>query len=199
MDAKSQQLNLFELPEQPAPAHRGIGRIRHMQLRSDHAVLFLILGLVGISVVFAVGIERGRRLTREEHALIGSSVASGQEAVRVETKASLPQPPASTSANSESQTNVSAPASIPPRERRTSPKKLVEHHGKFAIQVVSYSQSTLAQQELARLQQRGETAFLVQKEGRMVLFIGPFSTKSNASAKLADLKQRYRDCFIRSL
>ena len=200
MGSDSQQLNLFELPAQPAPAPRGIGRIRHMQLRSDHAVLLLILGLVGVSVIFAVGIERGKRFTKEEHALTGSSVALGQEPVRAEAKTALPQAPASTSTNSESRTSVSAPASTPtPKERRTSPKKLVEQRGTFAIQVVSYSQPSLAQQELARLQQRGETAFLVQKDGRMVLFVGPFPTKSNASAKLADIRQRYRDCFIRSL
>ena len=201
MDSDSQQLNLFELPEQPAPAHRGIGRIRPMQLRSDHAVLLLILGLVGISVVFAVGIERGKRLTKDERALTGASVAFSRESIRAESKATLPQEaPASASTNSESQTAGSAPVSTPtPKEHRTAPKKLVEQRGKFAIQIVSYSQPSLAQQELTRLQQRGETAFLIRKDSRIVLLIGPFSTKHTASVKLADIRQRYRDCFIRNL
>jgi len=65
--------------------------------------------------------------------------------------------------------------------------------------VVSYNRPKLAQQELQRLKERGEPAFLMTTQGRTVLFIGPFPTKEKASARLSSLKRHYQDCFIRSL
>jgi cell division septation protein DedD len=65
--------------------------------------------------------------------------------------------------------------------------------------VVSYSQPQLAKQELERLTQRGEPAFLMETNQLTILCVGPFATREHAKAKLTNLRPRYRDCFVRSL
>ena len=79
-----------------------------------------------------------------------------------------------------------APAKMPVKSR-------------YAVRVVTYSQPSLAQLELTRLQRRGETAFLVKQSDRTVLYVGPFPTRAHAAEKLAVLRRQYRDCFLQSL
>ena len=64
------QLELFESPPQ-APDRRGVrAPVRSVSLRPDHAVLLMIIGLIGSAVVFAAGVERGKRLVRTERLLL---------------------------------------------------------------------------------------------------------------------------------
>lgn len=185
------QLELFHVPtERPRRRPHSMIGMTSWQIRQDHFMLLGIASLVGVSVVFALGVERGKRLARAERPLLIHSL--GASSVR----------PAPTSAAPES---LSAPAGLlpsrpaPSSARRPASGPERKEPSRYAIQVVTYSRPALAQRELQRLQQRGERAFLVVKQGRVVLFVGPFPTKENASAKLTSLRQRYQDCFIRSL
>ncbi len=212
MDADP-QLQLFDMPPQ-ASAPRQPAPIGLLQLRYDHAVLLTIAGLIGVSVVFAFGVERGKQLAKAERPpMLPSSLASGLEAPRqgVETLIS-PQAPMTdrVMGNSESKSlrtpnSDIAPAntgSEAPVTKPVTPKapKAVAARSGFAIQIVTYSKPKLAQRELERLKGQGESAFLmVRKDKHVTLCVGPFPSRENAAAKLADLKQQYQDCFLRSL
>lgn len=202
------QLEWFDLPPQAAAATRNRQAwrvVEPLRVRADHAMLGLILTLVAGSVVFAVGIERGKHVARAErwaespqHAATSMepAVPASKMAPAVERK-SLPPAPSNVSKPSPS---TPAPKAVPGMRK---PAKSVASadatDSKFAIQVVSYSQPQLAQRELQRLQQRGEHAFLVVIKDRTVLMVGPYGSRDRATAKLSSLKQQYQDCFVRTL
>lgn len=187
MDAP-QQLYLFEVP---AASRCPAGRVGALSLRPDHVLLSLMFGLIGLSVIFALGVERGRQVAQvEERALLAPREPE------VKTKASTSSvEPETPSPRRESTPNPVAPKKPAPKAA----VKVAKGPSQFAIQVVSYNQPTLAQQELQRLQQRGERAFLVKREGRTVLYVGPFPSKDHAAGKLTALRRHYRDCFVKGL
>ena len=204
------QLELFDVSSQPIlrPRRESLGRWV-WQVRHDQLVLAGMAGLIGVTVVFACGVERGKQLVRFEHVLLArqepesarpatsseSSAAPGREptaAVQepkrdkqrlapVQTPGATPKP-------------VTKVASRPSSEQRAPIGKT-----RYAIQVVTYSRPHLARQELERLQALGERAFLMIREGRTIVYVGPFPSKGNATQKLTGLKVRYQDCFIKTL
>lgn len=203
----STQLRLFDVPEQSAGPRR-IGQLGALSVRQDHAVLGLITLLIGVSVVFALGVERGKQLTRSEQRRIETTptVSSGSKpaapAVSISevtdvAVASAPKAsPTPTQTASKKSTKTDKPeASI----KKPTATAAAASKRKFAIQVVSYNTSMLAQRELEQLQQRGEQAFLIKKQNKVVLFVGPFSSKERAREQLSRLKQRYQDCFLQHL
>ena len=173
-----EQLQLFDVPEHPAHRRRGFTSLGQATLRHDHAVLLVITALIVSSIVFAFGVERGKRVARAEQRTSRSIVEAVPEPV------ATPQP-------------VAAPGK--PAKLIQKPSKLASNESGFAVQVVSCNQAKFAQQELRQLQRQGEKAFLVQRDGRTALLVGPFPTKEHAAGKLSALRQQYRDCFIRTL
>lgn len=200
------QLEFFDLPKSTAPRQKR-GPIGNVQLRHDHAVLMTILCLIGLSVVFAMGVQRGKVMARAEQPLrIPSASALHASADRPAEPARLGPQETTAQKRQGALTDKSQPAqktalsSEPSKTPRKAEKSVVQSSGgRFAIQVVTFSQPKRAHQELQRLKQQGEPAFLVMKQGKTALLVGPFPTRANASAKLASLKPKYQDCFLRSL
>jgi len=209
------QFELFDVrdhaPSQPSSTTIGMFQIRH-----DHAVILAIAGLISVSVVFACGVERGKRLARTEFIASPSITVKAQDS---DATLSAKQPTRSASSEELSGSQPSSqsaealpsqPLAVPttpsmpatmakPAAPKKAPAKAATTRSRFAIQVVTYTKPMLAQRELQRLKQRGEQAFLVNTSGRVTLCIGPFPSREHASAKLASLKQQYQDCFLRTL
>lgn len=184
------QLELFDLASAPVPRppREMLGRML-LHLRHDQLVLSGIIGLIGLTVVFACGVERGKQLVRAELFAQGSPVvatgtASGSARPAMKTGERAPE---------------SVPAVSPPAPKTTQPKKPLGGRSRYAVQVVTYSRPQLAKLELDRLKASGEAAFLVIRDGRTRVYVGPFPSRSNADKKLAQLKTRYQDCFVRAL
>ncbi|MBI4322742.1 MAG: SPOR domain-containing protein [Candidatus Omnitrophica bacterium] len=191
------QLEWFDLPHHASPRRGARILAQPLRMRPDHAVLGLILLLIGTSVVFAVGMERGKHLARTGPGVFEPPAAASQRqasaAVPGETLATRPPAPGKGSAATSPTPNTV------PKQPSPKPGKTIVPKSRFAVQVVSYRQLKLAQRELQRLQQRGEEAFLVSGQDRTVLLVGPFVNKERASAKLASLRRLYQDCFVRAL
>ena len=185
-----QQLYLFDVPATPA-AQRERLRLGALSLRPDHVLLSLMFGLIGLSVIFALGVDRGRRVAQAERPLLPPR----EPDVKTSPNPSLGPRPRDPSPRIPSASEGVAPKKPGPKAA----VKVANDPSQFAIQVVSYNQPTLAQQELQRLQQRGERAFLVKRQGRTVLYVGPFPSKDHAATKLTALRRHYRDCFVKSL
>ena len=200
------QLELFNVPHQ-TPIRRNITAIGNLQLRHDHVVLLLIAVLIGCSVVFAMGVERGKSVAQAAGLFLSpQGVAAKAVQVPQQTTVKRAETSADQQASAKAPPAKSSPVPVGPRavpDKRVAPsapvKVAADERSRFAIQVVSYRQPRLAQRELQRLQQRGEQAFLIMKQDKVVVFVGPFPTKSHASSKLVRLRQQYQDCFLRSL
>ena len=187
-DETTTQLELFQIAEQP-PARRQIGRLGQVQFRYDHAVLLVIGLLIASSVVFALGVERGKKLVpvQETPAMppVPATVALSEREVRA------PSVAVTAAATAKPTTpNATKPANVPSSSAGA---------GQFAVQVVSYSLDDNAQRELQRLKEQGQTAFLVKRQQKTLLFVGLFATKDRAKEALESLKTRYPGCFIQKL
>ena len=191
-----EQLQLFEGPERPVRFRRRMPTsLGHATLRHDHAVLLAMTALIVASVVFALGVERGKRLAKTESRslrTIAESIPNPSASIMPVAVPSAPVDVARVKASA-------APAPVKPAKMTKKPSRLAAETSNFAVQVVSYSQVKFAQQELRQLQRRGEHAFLLQQQGRMTLLVGPFPTKEHAVSKLSTLRQRYEGCFVRTL
>jgi cell division protein FtsN len=186
--------------------------------RHDQLVLTGIAGLVAVAVIFASGVERGKQLARSERSLLvrqQPSAAENDSRQATDTKpAETEKRPAATKSE---RSPAPAPAKLPGKasvrvasEQPSAavlvvaqPKKAtaVKPAGssRYAVQVATYKQPQLAKRELARLQAKGERAFLIMRNGSVVVYAGPFPSKDNAKEKVTALKTRYQDCFIKTL
>ena len=216
-ESQENQLELFDLRNSSAPrVHREtLGRIL-VHVRHDQLVLVSMAVVLGITVVFACGVERGKVLVRSERSMLVRQppVPSLKERVLApaEPVQAAPRIPSGT-AELPAAESPSAPAvkkavikpSQAPGQKLKTPVKLAGAStasvgkSRYAIQVVTCTQAKAAKQEMDRLHAKGEKAFLVMREGRTVVYVGPFPSKSNAVEKVTMLKSRYQDCFIKTL
>ncbi len=184
MGYEEQQLELFQPSERRAHSgHVHSGRPFAFRLRHDQAMLLGIGTLIGVAVIFACGVERGKQLARSERLLLARDLPS--------TLSAPVEPPKAA---------VQAPST--PKTKSNSPRPTGNNgttKSRYAVQVVTYTRPQLAKKELQRLQARGEPAFLMIREGRTTLYVGPFPSKSHASEKLSSLRTRYQDCFVKTL
>ena len=203
------QLELFDLSGQPVARvrHEALGRLV-FQLRYDQLVLTCMALLMGLTVVFACGVERGKRLVRlevpsttfaHEPAAMPSIPAtrikeesSSERVDRVPLAPATPvEPPRTTPPATAPQAKPKSRIAAAPTEGSTK--------GRYAIQVVTYTRAQSAKREMDRFIARGERAFLVMRQGRTMVYVGPFPSSTRASEKLTTLKTRYQDCFVKIL
>lgn len=181
------QLELFELTRQSAPRpHReALGRFL-LQLRYDQLLLAAMAGVIGLTIVFATGVERGKQLVRTERAMLARQQP-------------VPAPVATPPAPAAPAMTATPPASSAPAQKKE-PAKAKTGKSRYAVQVVTYSQPQLAKRAMDRLRAKGERAFLVIRDGgRTVVYVGPFPSKDHAVEKVSALKTQFRDCFVKTL
>ena len=218
---RESQLELFDVTRQTAPRpslSQATGRV-FLHLRYDQLILRGIAGLIGLTIIFASGVERGKQLVRSERVLLArQEPQASAPSARTSGTGTEPSPKSSTelkSSSSEQPQATPAPTAGPVKVK--TPKRVVEvpaeqpaqremvkasagsGNSRYAVQVSTFSRPQLAKQEMDRLRARGERAFLVMRDGRTMVYVGPFPSKMNASEKVANLRGRYQDCFVRTL
>ena len=207
-DSQENQLELFDVAHQSAPRpHREtLGRFL-LQVRYDQAVLATMAGLLGLTVIFACGVERGKQLLRAERVRLAreqsAATASPAPAAKPTQDAAAepvaePQrkdrPAVAPTTGQKIRTAIRVASAEP-----TAPSADAKSSKRYAIQVSTFTRAQSAKQEMERLRATGERAFLMIREGRTVVFVGPFPSKSHAAEKLAALRARYQDCFVKTL
>lgn len=202
------QLELFDVTHQPAShVHREFPGCMVIRLRHDQLLLSGIASLIGLAMIFACGVERGKQLVRSEHVMLARPQPA-TEATPIQARP-VTVSPAKRDAEASmglSPAEAARPAPTAPQTPKAPSKLASSGKGtlrvgasRYAIQVVTYSRPQLAKQELQRLQARGERAFLVIRNGRTAVYVGPFPSKGHASEHLARVRRRYQDCFVKTL
>ncbi len=195
------QLELFDVGQRPLPAPRrySLGRV-FLHARYDQLVLAGIAGIIGLTIVFAGGVERGKSLVRAER-VIPPRASVVATAPAQKPAASAPKASAAAAATAPAKlSTTSAATPAPAAKKKAAPAAAPKSaRSKFAIQVSTFSRMQLARAELERLQSRGEAAFLVTRGDMTTVYVGPFTTRTDATTRLGRLKSRYQDCFLKSL
>ncbi|MBI3996286.1 MAG: SPOR domain-containing protein [Candidatus Omnitrophica bacterium] len=208
------QLELFDLANQTAPRpHReSLGRVL-LQARYDQILLTGVGVLLGLTVIFACGVERGKQLVRAEQFTLARQQPVSATSRDVPNAPTTQEPPSSAKTEErkapasptmtpqvKSPTKVASGSTAPVTAHKSATERpAATSKSRYAIQVVTYTRPQLAQQAMARLRAKGERTFLIIREGRTTVYVGPFPSKSFASQKLPTLKTQYQDCFVRTL
>jgi len=201
------QLELFDLSGQPSGRGRDAAPGQcSLHLRHDHLVLISIAGLIGLTVVFACGVERGKHLVRAERMLLARQPSSGSTPAprgaggSTPAEATAAEPAPAKRAGEIEKPSAPAPAMAPkPKPRRLAQASASRGSARYAIQLATYRQPHYATREIARLNALGERAFLMKRERHTVVYVGPFPSRQNAVETMARMKDRYRDCFLKTL
>ncbi len=186
------QLELFDLEHKaaPRPQHRpAVGKV-HFMLRHDQLVLVGIGALIGLTVVFAFGVERGKQLARVERVNAKTNLSQSVDVVYAEPQTQKQEQLIQVTTVPAESAVVASPEVNSVRANELSG---------YAIQIVTYTKQEYAERERKRLEDSGELAFVKTYGEHSVLFIGPFESKDVAKRKLSSLKATYSDCFLKSL
>lgn len=187
------QLELFDILQPPAPQRKQALGVLQVHLRHDQAIISGIAALIGLTVVFAMGVERGKQIVRVDRE--GGAHAVSIQAVSA-SETSLEGTPETAHADRTPVKRIE-PA-VSPVQKQAVPIELTPSG--YAVQVVTYTRKQLAQTEMKRLEQDGEDAFIREySSGHAVLYVGPFVRKDVAKEKSVALKSRYHDCFVKTL
>ena len=219
------QLEFFDVARESAPRpHReSLGRI-WLQLRYDQLLLGAMAGVIGVTIIFACGVERGKQLVRAEQRtkllvrqepapIQEPAPAAKSEPAKLAAKSPIvvvegPETPAP-QASVPAQPAITAPAaaSVPALKPllpaatpvKKEPVKAKAAKSRYAVQVRTYTKALLAKQEMDRLRADGEPAFIVIRGEHTAVYVGPFLSKDNAADKVSTLRSKYQDCFIKTL
>lgn len=163
-------LNKFNKPI--FPQHR-----LNLSLSYEMLIIILIGLLLAASIIFSLGVERGRSLNSAEV----EAPAAIQPVVA--TPATPPTP-----APAEPIAPVVAEAPKPPPKAVGKP---------YTIQVASYKTRDLAGKEMTQLKAIGYSADIIKKGDYFILCVGSFANKDAAKQTLAAMEKRYKGCLIR--
>lgn len=142
----------------------------------------LIIGLIGLvlttSIIFSLGVERGRSLEFVEEPL---NVKEVQVQPAEKASEGQKQPEVKPKEQEIEKTVPVAPAQKP-----------------FTIQVATYKTRTSAEKESSRLKNIGYSSDVLKKKELFIVCVGAYAKKELAQQTLRDLKRIYKDCYVRT-
>lgn len=182
---KNRLFDVFNLKKPVFPQHR-------LALSFSYEVVIIILiGVVlAASVLFSLGVERGRILELGEHMakiplkkpMIPPADSSAAEETVLETVAEVKKPA------------VIKPESDGKQETKTN----MAGKGPFTVQIASYKTRDMAEKELNRLKQKGYSSGDIIKKGNyFILCVGSYATKDDAQKAVTVWERQYKGCIIR--
>ena len=166
-------LNKFNKPI--FPQHR-----LNMSLSYETLIIILIGAVLVASIIFSLGVERGRSLSSSD----------------VELPAPI-QPVVVAPAPAEPITPIVAEAPKPAPKAAEAPKNTAAADKPYTIQVASYRTRDLAGREIPKIKAMGYSADIMKKGDYFILCAGSFATEDAAKQAIAAIKKKYKDCIIR--
>ena len=154
---------------------------------SYETLIIMLIGIVlAASILFSLGVERGRSL---EFSSAISSPGAVQPVVEI--------PPANTVI--EQPAEVQKQAVVKPEKKqevvKTAPSAAADKP--FTIQVASYKTRDLAEKELTRLKNKGYSSDILKKGDYFILCVGSYTKKELANQALPYWERRYKGCIVR--
>ena len=157
-------LNKFNKPI--FPQHR-----LNLSLSYEALIIILIGAVLVASVIFSLGVERGRSLN-------SSDVELPAPIQPVVAEAPKPAPKAAEAPK--------APAAV-----AAAPDK------PYTIQIASYKARDLADKEISKIKAMGYSADIVKKGDYFILCVGSFASKDAAKQTFTAMEKKYKSCIIR--
>ena len=166
-----------------SPGHRPVFVISYERL-----TFISIAGILAIVVVFALGVERGKRVSQapvipQPADLKVVTEVNGTEEEAVEVKIAINEVfPGST--------DVSAEEAKPP-------EIAVPASGPYTVQLVAYKNKQDVENEMKYLVKSGYKPFLIPSGKFSQVCVGEYATNDEAKKTMQELKTKYKECFTR--
>lgn len=142
----------------------------------------LIIALIGVvlsaSILFSLGVERGRSLEF-------SSAISSPVAVQPVTETTV------------SEIKISPVNAVIEQPAEVQKEATVKPDKPFTIQVASYKTRDLAEKELTRLKKKGYSSDILKKGDYFILCVGSYAKKELANQALPYWERQYKGCIVR--
>lgn len=156
---------------------------------SYEALIIILIGLILIiSVIFSLGVERGRNLEFTE-----APYKDAQPATETTAEEEEIQP-------LEKPVDIQKQPEAKPKEQEIAKAVALESaYGEkpFTIQVATYKTRALADKESLRLKNIGYPSDVIKKKELFIVCVGSYAKKELAQQTLKDLKKMYKDCYVR--
>jgi preprotein translocase subunit SecF len=200
----ARQLKFFETEED-----RNNNKRKTIAVPLDTLILLMIVVVLLFILSFSLGVEKGRRtvITNKQ---FSEKIPATSEVFPVSLNN------VALEANSLSEEKTTQRESKIIAKKKQIPAKIVQNNEiirkvtqelkpvnyeeeKYAVQVISCSGQTCAQEELKKLQNQGFPAYIAKKSNFFVVYAGNFKDKVQAQKNLELLKKTYKDCMLRTV
>ncbi|MCQ9205550.1 MAG: SPOR domain-containing protein [Omnitrophica bacterium] len=181
---KGRQLYLFGFNKDSAENRRKHKVIFHF----DTLVLSSVVIILLLTLVFSLGVERGKRIVLAGLREVKKSPAKALDLPEKESQEKIKE---SEKNSIQFQADVGNDRII----EETDEKKQEKYH----IQVASFRQENTAQRAAKILKEKGYSAVVLKKGAYAVIYVGSFDNKEEAKDNLEALREKYKDCILRRL
>ncbi len=159
----------------------------------------LIVGLIIVSMAvllsFSLGVEKGKRIVFKNPSPTASPLPTAAivpvknnqpvlKSMPSEAKQEIQKPVIQKTIDSEAMKDVAL-------------KDIIE--ASYTIQVASFKNKDMAQQEATLLKKKGYQIFVLPKGNYSIVCVGKFLKKEQAHGILWQLKKQYKDCLVRRM
>ncbi|MBI3313357.1 MAG: hypothetical protein HYZ83_03915 [Candidatus Omnitrophica bacterium] len=207
------QSDLFEIPSQlpvtqPASKLAFLERSR-LSLRLDHLVASVIVLMVFYVFIFSFGVEKGKRFAmaeikaeRDKRQYVTEELArrvfEEKQIGPVHAEMGNLPPGVLPAKSSAPAAEKSQPASSSDAEHTT----VIAVHGKYTIQLITYTSDRQAEEKLKMLTEKGRKGFVISSGKFKQVCVDAFPSKANAMETLRQLKAdgvAPRDAYVRPM
>lgn len=178
---KGRFLGAFRFKKPLFPQHR-----LNIAISYEALIILLISLVLTASIVFSLGVERGRNLDFAEAPMQPATDTKVKEAQVQSTEKPVP-------------IDVQRQPEVAPKEQQIQKAVPATTEEKaFTIQVATFKTRTLAERESLRLKNIGYSSDVLKKKEFFIVCVGAYAKRELAQRTLRDLKRLYKDCYVRT-
>ncbi len=193
LDYKQSQFELFpDTNDRNDRVHKGAFSISSLTLSVEHIIILGILVLMAMILMYASGVEKGKRLTNAASEPSPAVVVPENDILAAPASASVPvQTPA---VEEELRPVPLRPAKEQEEIADPAPEKFDET---YTVQVASFKSEKYAYKEVSNIGDIGYETFVMPKGRYSIVCVGKFAERHKAKMLLSKMKKRYKDCLVR--
>jgi len=177
-----------------------------VSLRLDHLLTLSIALMVSTALIYASGIEKGKRsvwnLNAAKHSETVSPVSPLPSEVKVQSTSLLDEMPEIKPGQIMTASSVSSSSYRKTETLISSEKTSTAPDGSFTIQLATYKAESIAQKRVEALSSQGLKGFVIPSGSYYQVCVNGFSKKVEASQSLTRLKSKGiapRDAYVRAI
>lgn len=142
----------------------------------EQILLATIIFILGLCLVFFLGVIRGKRLAVKPAPILAYAVSVPKTAPAQPAAATIPTPAPKTKTDAVSSMDPSKP---------------------YTIQLASFAKKEYAEEEMRKVRKSGHYSAVMQSGNYYTVCAGQYASIDNAKKDLLFFRSKYKDCYLR--